>query len=70
MAELSYLKRVDRRILTFSKLESSDFEDTLYWLSKSPLERLLALEALRQQMYGYGSAAPRLQRFLEIVEPA
>ena len=69
-ANLEYLTRVNRRMLTISTLEQSDFEDTLYWLSKPPIERLMALEILRRQMYGHGSAAPRLQRFLEIIEPA
>jgi hypothetical protein len=70
MSHLDYLTRVDRKVLTFSTLEASDREDTLYWLTKPPLERLMALEALRQQLYGNGATPPRLQRLLEIVEPA
>lgn len=70
MANLTYLTRVDRTILSFGTLEESDKDDTRYWLSKPPIERLLALEALRQQFYGNDAPAPRLQRLLEIIEPA
>lgn len=69
MADLEYLTKVDRRVLTLGNLEQSDFEDTLYWLSKPPIERLMALETLRLQMYGHGSVAPRLQRLLAVIEP-
>ena len=70
MSHLDYLIRVDRKILTFSTLETSDKEDTLYWLAKPPVERLMALEVLRRQLYADGATAPRPQRLLEIVEPA
>jgi len=39
-----------------------------YWLSKTPAERLEALEFLRQVMYGYDPDTERLQRVFEIVE--
>lgn len=70
MKDLSYLTRVDRSVLTIVDLNHSGKEDTAYWLSKPPIERLMALEALRQQHYGYGSTIPRLQRLLEVVDPA
>jgi hypothetical protein len=69
MSNLDYLTRVDRKILTFSTLEESDRDDTLYWLTKPPIERLMALEIPRRQLYGNGATPPRLQRLLEIVEP-
>lgn len=69
MSHLDYLTRVDRKVLTFSTLETSDSDDTLYWLTKPPIERLMALEVLRRQLYPNGATAPRLQRLLEIVEP-
>jgi hypothetical protein len=70
MSHLDYLTRVDRKVLTFSTLETSDRDDTLYWLTKPPIERLMALEVLRRQLYADGATAPRLQRLLEVVEPA
>lgn len=39
-----------------------------YWLSKTPAERLGAIEQIRQIIYGYNPATTRLQRVLEIVE--
>jgi len=69
MSHLDYLTRVDRKVLTFSTLEASDRDDTFYWLTKPPIERLMALEVLRQQLYADGATAPRLQRLLEVVEP-
>jgi hypothetical protein len=39
-----------------------------YWLSKTPEERLEAVELMRQIIYGYDPSATRLQRVLEIVE--
>ncbi len=61
------LFRMDRNTLsvtTFSE-KSGDKE---YWLSKTPQERLEAVELMRQINYGYNPANARLQRVLEIVE--
>ena len=45
--------------------ESGDKE---YWRSKTPQERLEALELMRQINYGYDPTTARLQRVLEIAE--
>jgi len=59
------------------KLDKSQFSvvplehqggDLGYWLSRTPQERLNAVEFLRQMMYGYDSATARIQRVLEIVD--
>ena len=42
--------------------------DKEYWLSKTPQERLVALELMRQLNYGYDPTTARLQRILEIAE--
>ncbi len=42
--------------------------DKEYWRSKTPQERLEALELMRQINYGYDPTTARLQRVLEIVE--
>jgi hypothetical protein len=44
-------------------------DEKAYWLSKSPQERLQALEYMRQILYGYNPATERLQRVLTVVEP-
>jgi len=41
-------------------------DDKSYWLSKTPYERLQAVELMRQIIYGYDPSATRLQRVLEI----
>jgi len=43
-------------------------EDKTYWLQKSPRDRLIALEYLRQVMYGYDPNTTRLQRVFEIAK--
>lgn len=43
--------------------EGNDLE---YWLSRTPEERLAAVEYLRQMMYGYDPATARMERVLEI----
>ena len=44
--------------------ETSD--ELVYWQSKTPQERLEALEQMRQIIYGYGPTTTRLQRFFEV----
>ena len=48
------------------KKDSSIKEDLLYWLSKTPEERIEAIEFLRRQYHG---SSERLQRVSSIVEP-
>ncbi len=38
-----------------------------YWHSRTPQERLAALELMRQKAYGYDPATTRVQRVIEIV---
>ncbi len=47
-----------------SLFEPSD--DKEYWLSKTPQERLEAVELMRQIIYGYDPTTTRLQRVFEI----
>jgi hypothetical protein len=39
-----------------------------YWHSKTPQERLQAMELMRRMSYGYDRCTARLQRVLEVVE--
>ena len=67
MADQSKLS-VDRTKLEVVGLREGDEADRKYWLSKTPHERLEAVEQIRQVIYGYDPATARLQRVLEIVE--
>jgi hypothetical protein len=52
--------RLDKpRLSVAATTDPSD--EKSFWLSKTPLERLEALEFLRQTVYGYDPAATRLQ---------
>jgi len=56
--------RVDRT--AFSVVDLDDADDKEYWWSKTPEERLEAVEINRRIVYGY-STPPRFQRVLEVV---
>lgn len=56
--------QVDRTVLTVTSLGEDD-EDH-YWWSRTPLERLEAIEINRQVVYGYLNTPPRFQRLLEV----
>jgi len=59
--------RIDRT--AFSVVSLSDEPDEKeFWLSKTPEERLEALEIMRQIVYGYDPSTTRLQRVLEIAQ--
>ncbi len=59
--------RIDKSKLSVTSLfDKSD--DKEYWLSKTPQERLAALELMRQINYGYDPTTARLERVLEIAE--
>ncbi|GAB4578467.1 MAG: hypothetical protein Fur0022_12020 [Anaerolineales bacterium] len=64
------MERVDFKVdktafLIGSLKESSDEKE--YWLSKTPLERLEAMEWMRQVIYAIPATA-RLQRFFEVAQ--
>ena len=47
-----------------------DEDEKAYWLSKTPQERLQALELMRQIVYGYDPSSTRLQKVLTIAKLA
>ena len=54
---------------SFSVISLQDNRDDVeFWLSKTPNERILVIEFLRQLMYGYDPATERLQRVFETAE--
>jgi hypothetical protein len=59
--------RLDRSHFDIISLED-DPGDREFWRSKTPEERMQALELLRQIVYGYDPATTRLQRVFEIVD--
>ena len=63
--------RVERKSIEVVDLKAvDDSEDLKYWLSKSPIERLQGVEAMRQAMYDYDPVSERLPRFFEIITEA
>lgn len=60
-------ERMDKTAFSVANLaEPSD--EKFYWQSKTPAERLAALEFMRQVMYGYDPTTARLQRVLTTAE--
>ncbi len=60
---------LDRSVLTVTTLAQADADDRTYWRCKTPLERLQALELMRQVAYQYDPVTTRLQRILSGPEP-
>ena len=65
--ELIDILKVDKKSFSLSSL-SGESDDKAYWLSKTPHERLMATELMRQINYGYDPTTARLQKVLEIAE--
>ncbi len=59
--------RMDKTAFSVSSLDDES-DERQYWLSKTPTERIYAVEMLRQMLYGYDPLAARLQRFFETAE--
>ena len=58
---------LDKRAMKISSLD--DIEDeTKYWMSKTPVERIEAIEINRRMIYGEDRATSRLQRLFETSE--
>lgn len=57
--------RMDKTVFSIGTLEEQG-NDQEYWASKTPAERLEALEIMRQIMYGYDPTTTRLQRVFTI----
>jgi hypothetical protein len=57
----------NKKVLSVKSLYDKD-NDLEFWLSKTPEERVLAVEFLRQLIYGYDPSTERLQRVFETAE--
>jgi hypothetical protein len=60
-------RRMDKTAFAVVSLAEAD-DELDYWLTKSPLERLQAVELIRQTLYGYAGTTPRLPRILTVVQ--
>jgi hypothetical protein len=58
--------KVRRDVFKVTSLDDQS-DDKEYWLSKTPQERLEAVELMRRMVYG-DEAVKRLQRVLEITQ--
>jgi hypothetical protein len=63
MDKLSFPK-IQRTAFKVSSLFDKSDEKS-YWLSKTPYERLEAVELMRRIIYGYDPSTTRLQRVFE-----
>ncbi|MDA3885489.1 MAG: hypothetical protein PF638_07855 [Candidatus Delongbacteria bacterium] len=59
-------EKLDKSKVVITPLQKND--EKAFWATKSPLERLRALELNRKIVYGYSDNPPRLQRFFEIIK--
>jgi hypothetical protein len=59
--------KLDKRAVTVASLSDAS-DDKAFWLSKTPYERLAALELMRQIVYGYSPSSTRLQKVLEVAQ--
>lgn len=59
--------KMDKTAFSVVSLADAD-DEKAYWLSKTPQERLRAVEQIRQTLYGYTFATARLQRVFEIAQ--
>ena len=58
--------KIDKTAFSVVPLSQADDEKE-YWLSKTPHERLQAIELMRQVLYGYDPATTRIEKVFEIV---
>lgn len=66
-AKMDTLPRLNKKIVSVTSLDNIE-EEKGYWLSKSPLERIQAIEINRRMVYGQDQITSRLQRFFETAE--
>ena len=61
------LPSLNKKIVNVTSLDDIE-EEKNYWFSKSPLERIEAIEINRRMIYGQDRVTSRLQRFFETAE--
>jgi hypothetical protein len=66
MPESSF--KFDKTVFSVGTHAEHNAAEKAFWLSKTPQERLEALELMRQINYGYNPDTDRVQRVLKILE--
>ena len=61
------MQNMDKTAFSVASLHDEP-DDKAFWLSKTPYERLEAVELMRQVIYGYDPATSRLQRIFEVAQ--
>ena len=59
--------QIDKTAFSVVNLDQAD-DEVQYWLTKTPLERLRAIEMIRQTLYGYDPSTAGLQRVLTVAQ--
>jgi hypothetical protein len=65
--DMDKLPSLNKQIMKVTSLNDIE-EEKKYWISKSPLERIEAIEINRRMIYGRDRVTSRLQRFFETAE--
>ncbi len=65
--DMDKLPSLNKKIVNVTSLDDIE-EEKKYWFSKSPLERIEAIEINRRMIYGQDRVTSRLQRFFETSE--
>ena len=60
------IRQIDLSVLKVGTLEEDPLEETRFWLTKTPQERLAAVELLRMRLADYDNTTSRLQRFFTV----
>jgi hypothetical protein len=66
MKKRQYKLTIDKSAFSIGNLTDIDNERKAYWANRTHLERLEAVEILRQQLHNYDPATARLQRVFEV----
>ena len=61
------LLKMDKTSVVISSLDEPT-DEIIYWSTRTPIERIAAIELMRQIIYGYDPTTTRLQRVLTITE--
>ena len=59
--------KMDKSVFSVTSL-SEESDEKAYWQTKTPHERLKAVELMRQIKYGYDPATTRIQRVLKVAQ--
>ena len=59
--------KLNRKAISTGRLTDAS-DEKAYWLSKSPSERVMAIETMRRIIYGNNPSSKRFQRVLEITQ--